>query len=123
MNNARLVNISFVVLGVVAFLFMRQVADVVWTLLRLPVPADWPVVPSDLIGAAAGLALFIVLKKNRKVSDFFNEVVSELAKVTWPPKKETLLSTAVIAIMVAICSMIIFGFDTLWGTVVKLLYQ
>ncbi|MBI2975236.1 MAG: preprotein translocase subunit SecE, partial [Deltaproteobacteria bacterium] len=47
----------------------------------------------------------------------------ELAKVTWPPKKETLLSTAVIAIMVAICSMIIFGFDTLWGTVVKLLYQ
>ncbi|MBI2341757.1 MAG: preprotein translocase subunit SecE [Deltaproteobacteria bacterium] len=123
MNNARWVNISFVVLGVVAFLFMRQAADVAWTLLKLPVPSDWPVVPADLIGAAAGVAVFFVLKKNRKAGDFFNEVVAELAKVTWPPKKETLLSTAVIAIMVAICSMIIFGFDTLWGTVVKLLYQ
>jgi preprotein translocase subunit SecE len=90
---------------------------------KLPVPQDWPFTPADLIGAVAAVAVFIILKRHKKVNQFSSEVLTELSKVTWPPKKETILSTVVIAVMVAICSVILFSFDTLWGTLVKLLYQ
>jgi preprotein translocase SecE subunit len=123
LNVNRLVNVSFAGLGIVVFLFIRQIAEVVWHLSRLPVPTEWPVTPADLIAFAAGVAVFVVLKKNNKTSTFTSEVIVELSKVTYPPRKETLLSGVVVSIMVAVCAMILFGFDTLWGTMVKLLYQ
>lgn len=122
MNNQRYVTVSFVGASVVAWLLARQITDVLWGFLRLPMPQDLPVTPADAIGVVAAVIVFIILRRHTKVNQFVNEVFVELAKVTWPPRKETMLSTVVIVIMVAICSMIIFGFDTLWGTVIKVLY-
>lgn len=114
--------VSFVGASVVAWLLVRQIVDVLWGFLRLPMPQDLPVTPADAIGVVAAVIVFVVLRRNAKVNQFMNEVFVELAKVTWPPRKETMLSTVVIVIMVAICSVIIFGLDTLWGTAVKILY-
>jgi preprotein translocase subunit SecE len=122
MNNQRIVDGAFGALGVVGGYFVRQVADTLWGILRLPLPQEWPVSPSDLMGIASAVAIFIIFRKNAKANTFTNEVLVELSKVTWPPRKETLLSTVVVTIMVAICSLILFGFDTLWGTLVKVLY-
>lgn len=109
-------------LGVVVWLFVKHIADTVWGVARLPVPQSWPMTPADLIALVAAVTVFIILKKNQKVNSFVGEVVVELEKVTWPPKKETLLSSVVVSVMVAICAVILFAFDTMWGTLVKLLY-
>ena len=123
MNNQRLVNISFVGVAVVAFLFVRQLVDTLWGVARLAMPQDWPLAPADLIAVLSAIIIFVIFKKHQKVNSFTNEVITELSKVTWPQKKETLLSAVVVSIMVAICAVILFAFDMLWGTVVKLLYQ
>lgn len=123
MNNQRIVDASFAALGVVGGYFVRQVADMLWGILKLPLLQNWPLSPADLLGVVIAIAVFIIFRKNTKTNAFTNEVLVELSKVTWPPRKETLLSTVVVTIMVAICALILFGFDTLWGTLVKVLYQ
>lgn len=122
-NTQRIVNIGFGGLAVVLGIFVRQIADLIWGIVRLPIPQDLPFTPADAIGFAVAIITFFVLRRHQKANTFTNEVVVELSKVTWPPKKETLLSTVVVGVMVGICAVILFAFDTLWGTVVKLFYQ
>jgi len=123
LNINRLVNVSFAGVALVVFLFFRQIVETAWHIAKLPIPQDLPVMPAELIAFVIAVAAFIILKKNVRASRFANEVIVELSKVTWPPRKETLLSGVVVTIMVAICALILFGFDTLWGTLVKVLYQ
>jgi len=122
-NTQRYVNIGLVGVAIVTYLFVMQLADAIWGVVRLPVPSSLPFTPAVMIGAVCGLVVFVILKRSSRVNVFLNEVVSELAKVTWPPKKETLLSTVVVSIMVAVCAVILFTFDTFWGTLVKALYR
>jgi preprotein translocase subunit SecE len=122
-KNRRIALAAFVGLGVVVWLFVRHIMDTVWGVARLPVPQSWPLTPADVIALVSAVAVFVILRRNNKVTSFVDEVIVELEKVTWPPKKETLLSTVVVAVMVAISAALLFGFDTLWGTLVKLLYQ
>lgn len=121
-NNKRYVTISFAFAGFLTWLFCRHLFGMMWDVLRLPI-LDWPILPPDVIGAIAGIVVFAAFQKSQRISTFMNEVVSELAKVTWPPRKETILSTGVIGVVVAICAVILFGFDTLWGTIVHYLYK
>lgn len=122
-TNKKIINGALAGLAIVIWFLMRQVADTVWDIFRLPLPQNLPVAPSDLIGAVIAAAVFIIIKRYQKMNEFMDEAVTELSKVTWPPKKETLLSAVVVSGMVAVCALILFAFDTLWGTVVKLFYQ
>lgn len=122
MQTKRVINIGYFGAAAVALIFFRQLSDAVWRVARLPVLHDWPISPADLIGAVAAAALFVILKKNERVNTFINDVVLELSKVTWPQRKETVLSTGVIIVMVAISVLILFVFDVLLGTVVRLLF-
>ncbi|PIR17317.1 MAG: preprotein translocase subunit SecE [Deltaproteobacteria bacterium CG11_big_fil_rev_8_21_14_0_20_49_13] len=123
MDNKKIVNGAFVGIGVIVWIFVKQIVDTIWGIVKFPVPQDWPFTPADLFGTIAAVAAFVMIKKNQRINRFSNEVLAELSKVTWPPRKETLLSTVVVSVMVAICAVILFGFDTLWGTLVKILYQ
>lgn len=119
----RWVTLSYAALAAITWLLVRQVADVVWDLARLPTPEELPLAPADFIGMLFGLVAFIVLWRNAKVNTFANEVAVELGKVTWAPRKETVLSTGVISVVVGICSLLLFVMDTVWGTLVKLMYR
>lgn len=103
--------------AIVFFLFFFKLLDFVWDISRLPLMEDWPVPPVAVISflIAAGTAL--VVRRNEKANLFLNEVAGELNKVTWPARKETVLSTGVVIVMVGICSLILFMFDFLWGTI------
>lgn len=122
-RNKKTVSIIYLACGFIAWLLFREITSTIWVVARLPLPADWVVSPSDLIAAAVGIATFVVLLRSEKVNTFVNEVITELSKVTWPNRKETVLSTGVVSVLVAICSLILFGFDMLWGAMVRILYQ
>lgn len=54
-----------------------------------------------------------VQKKKKRTSplEFIQQVRSEAAKVTWTSRNETLVSTIMVLIMVAIMSLFFFGVD------------
>ena len=46
---------------------------------------------------------------------FLQQVRSETAKVTWPSRRETLISTIMVLVMVMIASLFFFAVDQIYG--------
>ncbi|MFD2235333.1 preprotein translocase subunit SecE [Phaeospirillum tilakii] len=53
---------------------------------------------------------------------FFKQVRQEIAKVTWPTRRETLISTAMVFVMVMITAIFFFVVDQFFATTVKVLF-
>jgi preprotein translocase subunit SecE len=53
--------------------------------------------------------------------EFIQQVRAETAKVTWPTRKETIVTTIMVLIMVALASIFFFIADQILGGVVSLL--
>jgi preprotein translocase subunit SecE len=47
----------------------------------------------------------------QKITQFFREVKTELKKVTWPPRKDTVASTSVVLVIVLILAFFLFFVD------------
>ena len=122
-RSKKAVSLIYLACGFVAWMLFREMTASIWAIARLPMPVDWIVSPVDIISIALGIAVFVALLKNAKVNTFTNEVITELGKVTWPNRKETVLSTGVVSVLVGICAIILFLFDMVWGAVVKVFYQ
>lgn len=115
-NLKKWVNLSFFAMGVLAWFFLREIFALIFDLVGWAEPS-WVVAPSDIAGVATGLGLFIWLVRSAKANDFFSEAYAELAKVTWPKKNETVLSTGVVSAMVAVATLCVLFFDTIWNWV------
>ena len=68
-----------------------------------------------------GVIVFSILQFNPKVLTWADEVVTEIKKVVWPSRKETVAMTLVVCVMVMISSVIISAFDFVSGYLVKML--
>jgi preprotein translocase subunit SecE len=55
----------------------------------------------------------------QKVIQFFREVKTELKKVTWPPRKETIASTSVVLVIVFIIALFLFFVDQGLSFIIK----
>ncbi len=53
---------------------------------------------------------------------FFREVRSEISKVTWPSRKETLVTTGLVFAMAAMAAAFFFIADQIIGVFVRLLF-
>lgn len=77
--------------------------------------------------APAPTAKVAVKKTNEKLGFFarvkkwFREMKSELKKVVWPTPKQTGKGTAVALIMIVVCAVVLWGFDSAAQAVVKAL--
>lgn len=52
---------------------------------------------------------------------FVREVRSEAAKITWPSRKETMVSTAMVLVMVAIASVFFITVDFVVGQFIRII--
>lgn len=52
---------------------------------------------------------------------YFQQVKSEVRKITWPSRKETIMSTVAVFIMVIFASLFLFAADQIMSLVVKLI--
>ncbi len=118
-QNKKWLDISMGGAAILAWLLFRLFLDATWDYFRLPVQESWPVPLPEILAFILGFCVFFVLKKSNKINEFGGEVISELSKVTWPTRKETLVSTGVIIVMVGIAAMLLFAFDTIWGTLTR----
>ena len=53
---------------------------------------------------------------------FAREVRSEVAKVTWPSRRETLVTTGLVFLMVTIAAIFFFTVDQVIGVAVRMLF-
>ena len=53
--------------------------------------------------------------------EFVREVRAEVAKVTWPTRKETMITTAMVFVMVVLASLFFLAVDWVLGTIIDLL--
>ncbi len=71
--------------------------------------------PLRLLGWLVIVAIsgFVIAKtqKGRWVIDFFRDSRMELRKVVWPTRQETMQTTLVVAVMVIILALLLWGID------------
>ncbi len=67
------------------------------------------------------IALLIILTtvKGQLAWQFIKEARVELRKVVWPNKQETLQTTAMIAVLVVITALILWGIDSLYAYIIS----
>ena len=56
-----------------------------------------------------------VEKKNTNPAQFVRQVRQEMQKVTWPEKKDTFISSAIVIILVIIFSLFFLVTDQIWS--------
>ncbi|MTI87202.1 MAG: preprotein translocase subunit SecE [Balneolaceae bacterium] len=58
-----------------------------------------------------------------KINKFFDGVVAEFKKVSWPTQKELIDNTIIVVVFSIIISLFIFGVDQLYRTVLEAIYN
>ena len=71
------------------------------------------------VPVACGIGLFLFLQFNPKTRKWLEEVVTEIDKVVWPGKKDTLSMTAVVCIILIVSGMVLGLLDLSAGTVMR----
>ena len=73
--------------------------------------------------AAVGVAVYVILQtaKGRGLAAFFAAAHTEVRKVVWPSRQETLQTTLVIFIAVLLTSLFLWGVDSLLFVLVRAL--
>ena len=71
-----------------------------------------------------------VVKKEKKpgkisgffkgLGKFFRDTATEMKKLAWPSKKQVLNNTWVVIVVVILAGLVIFGLDSLFGLILKL---
>ena len=121
----------FVVVGVVALtvivaVVLSQFTEWLWVQIGWDAPFLFNVRQLPLTTVVAyGVALIagIVVLKHRPTFTLANEVVDELAKVSWPTREETGNATVVVIITVFICAAYLGAFDAVWLAVTDWILQ
>ncbi|MDF2765417.1 MAG: secE [Rhodospirillales bacterium] len=55
-------------------------------------------------------------------AQFFRQVRQEVSKVTWPTRKETMITTAMVFVMVVLASLFFLAVDWILGSAVDWLF-
>jgi preprotein translocase subunit SecE len=75
-----------------------------------------------LVGAAIGISGAFYAYRRPDIRTWTSEVAAELAKVTWPSKKEVTNSTMVVIATGAFATVFLALLDRFWGFVTNLVY-
>jgi preprotein translocase subunit SecE len=118
MGPNKYVHLIFAVGALLAAFLLAKVADWVWSYFAKP---------DDVIINAAAVFVGVIggylAYRNERMFAAAYDVTAELEKVTWPTRKETYAATVVVIVTVSIASVILWGFDTVWGSLANLVMK
>ncbi len=117
--------VAFVVSKMITGIWNRM-ADNAWLSQHAPFLSrigedDRPTL-ATLVGGAVGIVVTIYAYRRADIRTWTNEVAAELAKVTWPSKKEVTNSTMVVIAASAFATVFLALLDRFWGFVTNLVY-
>ncbi len=118
MDNRKIIVSSYIVTSMLTWFLSRSfvvwLSTVNYAIRRLPGLKIF----LEVVPAIAACAAFVVLLRHPNVNLVMDEVVAELKKVTWPSRDDVLKSTWVVLVCIVIISLILAGFDVMWGKVI-----
>jgi preprotein translocase subunit SecE len=114
----RWVQMTFIAFGLLLLWIFDKIITIVWDRFAEPRP-----VLVTLSAAALSTAATLLLNRNAKIHRLVQEVIGELAKVSWPSRKETQISTVVVIVTSIIAAAIIGSFDAAWSKITDLIYK
>jgi preprotein translocase SecE subunit len=125
MGLTKYVQLMFFVGTIVTGWLFANIAETIWMSLNLafasvPPPGNWGGI---VIGGGGAVGLALYLWRHPKVNRLSVEIVSELAKVSWPTRKELWASTVVVIILSIIAAIILGLFDFFWAWFTDLFYN
>lgn len=123
MENRKLILSSYIAAAITAWFLCRAVIQ--WLQLTFYHIRGLPGIKigAEAIPAVVALTVFLVFYYNNKVNVVMDESVSELKKVTWPNRDDVVKSTWVVMFCVLIASLILAGFDLMWGKLIGILLK
>lgn len=118
-SNQSIINFAFVVAGFIAF-------GVTYTLFEIFAETFGAVarlrdteLAKQGIPVGVGLLVFFTLFFNRKIHTWADESVTEVRKVVWPSRKDTIAMTTVCCVMVVVAGIGFGVFDFVASQVIK----
>jgi preprotein translocase SecE subunit len=117
MRNQRYILLGF--LSVAAFLGFAAQGLVVPMLARLDIvdPRIGFVSGTAALGILVGVVTFLGMNRHPLVHSFSDESVTELRKVVWPDKEETVRSATVVVITTLFIALTLAMYDFVWARV------
>lgn len=95
-------------------LILLLVGGGIWANFHFEEQVAWALrLAAGIVIFLASFAVFLRTEKGAEFWDFAKESRVELRKVVWPTRQETVQSTVVVAIMVAVMSMLLWCVDSL----------
>lgn len=117
MQNTRYIILSFLCAAVFLGLAITGLTAPLLARLEVSDPQILGVNASSLFGLGISAVTFFALARNKIAYGFTDEVIVELAKVTWPSKQETVRSTTVVVVFSIIVAGALAAYDYLWAGV------
>lgn len=118
-SNQNLVNFGFVLAGVIGYFVTNVLLEVLaGTFGSVARFRNIELVRHGLpVGVA--IAIFLILFLNPKVQKWGDEVITEVGKVVWPSRKDTIAMTIVCCVMVVIAGLGLGVYDFLASQLIK----
>ncbi len=114
-ENKKWIIISFLALATLLWYITEKILLSIVDLFGITVyPLIGDVTILTPLAVLPALGLFVYLQRNVRSVDFTNDVINELKKIVWPPRKETSASTLIVLVLVFIAASILGIFDFLW---------
>jgi preprotein translocase subunit SecE len=118
-TNNKIITVSFMItailIGIVAFVLVDSLAAV-------GTGSFGRFFGGDLVRhglpVAIGLIAFGILQFNKGIMAWANEVTTELRKIVWPSRRDTVAMTVMVCVMLVISGLILGAFDVISGSLI-----
>ena len=117
MRNQRYILLGFFVVAAFLGFAVRGLAIPMLARLDIVDPQIGFISGTGLLGLAVGVITFLVMNRHPVVYSFTDESITELRKVVWPGKEETIRSTTVCIITTLFIALTLAMYDFVWARV------
>lgn len=120
MDNRKYIIMAFVAVAGLVGMAARGLSIPMLALLEIGDPMVLGMTGTGVLGMVSGIFTFLALNRNQQAYAFADDVVTELRKVTWPDKDETIRSTSVVLGFALTMAVTITLYDLVWGRLTKM---
>lgn len=114
--NSQVITFLYVVAGILAGYFVDSLVMEASAYRHWENPALLGMIPASTVAAIVlGGLVFFALLRNHQATSFTDEVVTELRKVAWPSREETLNNTLIVIGATLFFSVLLALYDFAWA--------
>jgi preprotein translocase SecE subunit len=119
MQNQRYILMAFLAIAGVIGVTVRSVAIDVLSRVDFGDPQLLGLNTSAWCGVVSAIICFFAMVRTRRVFVYTDEVVTELRKVAWPSRDETVRSSMVVVGFTLALASVLAAYDYLWVTITR----